>query len=1031
MLSISSISSAGGAASYYGKDDYYVTGEADSPGLTWGGQGAAKAGLAGLSTPEQFRAVLNGSHPSFNGGKLGEASDRHRPGWDLTFSAPKSVSLLALVGGDKRLLAAHRDSVTLAMSYVEKHFAITRIREENGSIRHERTGNLVYASTEHQTSRKADPQLHTHNVVANKTYDANTDTWRALETRELYKHHKTVGLIYRAALADKVLQLGYNVEKDPKEGTFDIADVSQAQRDAFSKRHIDIQAKIEAAEKEKGRALTPAEREYIVLRDRPNKLDHPRHELEDRWRAEAKDVGFDPASIISAARERGVGMDVTPKTSGLAKEGLSQLLARFREMTGFKPKAGDDPYALNTTSDGRASAKALSYAVRVLEQGTAVFSQHEVLGQALRIAPAGVTHHQVLARADSLKGDGRLRQADRSVWDGVTTDRAIEVERGIVASIEKGKGIVSPAFTEDVAPGRIAAAERDPAVGIQLNQTQHASVLRVLTSSDKFLGIQGSAGVGKTTMLQVLRAAAKDETFIGLAPTHSAARQLHEGSGIKSRTLEGFIGSIERAMGREAAMANLRGAYGGATLVVDESSMKSNALAERFIRVMDAVGAKRAVFVGDERQLGSPEAGAPFSHALRSGLEHTVMDEIRRQKDPQLLQAVQHLAKGAVAPAMKILGRYTTALGHNTPEKTFAVAATEAWQAARADGKDPRIIVPTNSLRGAVSAEIRKVLVEEGKLGDAQSHDALRPHRMATAEKQVASNFHEGQVLVFHAGHRASGITKGMHVRVEGRDMRNNILLAQGPNGEHFRIDLTAMASSERSFFEPFIDKPMEVREGDKLVWDRLSQEKDRATGELTRDFQVGDAFTVERVSGDKWTIRTEDGKEHQLDKSDPALKFVSYGYAETADRAQGRTYQDVVAILGTAHGLAATAARLYVDASRASETFRLITDDVRSLVMRLQEQDGINLVASRELATVLQSLPEVKDVDGLARVEPAGAAAKAPTEPDKIAVDLDRVDQTAEGAPAPDSAQPTTPEKLPDKDKEKVLDRPEPDISL
>jgi hypothetical protein len=269
-----------------------------------------------------------------------------------------------------------------------------------------------------------------------------------------------------------------------------------------------------------------------------------------------------------------------------------------------------------------------------------------------------------------------------------------------------------------------------------------------------------------------------------------------------------------------------------------------------------------------------------------------------------------------------------------------------------------------------------------------------------------------------------------MHVRVEGRDMRNNILLAQGPGGEHFRIDLTVMASSERSYFEPFIDKPLEVREGDKLLWDRLSQEKDRATGQLTRDFQVGDAFTVERISGDKWTIRTEDGKEHQLDKGDPALKFVSYGYAETADRAQGRTYQDVVAVLGTAHGLAATAARLYVDASRASETFRLITDDVRSLVMRLQEQDGINLVASRELATVLQSMPELKEPDVLARVDQPATPVKESNELEKIAAEPDRLEQTATG-PSGEAPDQRPAEKLPDKDKEKVLDRPEPDLSL
>ena len=117
MLSVSTIGSSSGAASYYGKDDYYVTGEADGPGLVWGGKGSAALGLNGKAEPKDFKEILDGSHPVFvdvkpEGSPSQPANEpKHKPGWDLTFSAPKSVSLAILVGGDKRLDIAHDKAV--------------------------------------------------------------------------------------------------------------------------------------------------------------------------------------------------------------------------------------------------------------------------------------------------------------------------------------------------------------------------------------------------------------------------------------------------------------------------------------------------------------------------------------------------------------------------------------------------------------------------------------------------------------------------------------------------------------------------------------------------------------------------------------------------------------------------------------------------------------------------------------------------------------------------------------------------------
>lgn len=946
MLSISGIGSSGGAANYYGKDDYYVTGEADSPGLTWGGKGSDQAGLKGISNPAQFRAVLNGSLPAF-GEKPGRPDDRHRPGWDLTFSAPKSVSLLALVGGDQRLAEAHRGSVKEAMAYAERYFAITRIRETNGSIREARTGNFVYASTEHQTSRKGDPQLHTHNIVANKTWDEASGVWRALETFNLYKHYKTVGLVYQAALAKKVLELGYSVSKG-RDGTFEIADVTKAQLATFSKRNADIKAGITKAEAEKGRALTGAERDHIVLKDRPRKLDRERAALLEGWKTEAKSVGLDLPQMVVDARSREYGLDKTPLVYGASSDRFSRFVAAFRSLTGIRPTP-DGPYAGATAGPAR---QALSFAVRVLEQGKAVFTQHEMLAQALRFAPAGVATGQVLAAKGALEQEGHLLAADRTILDAATTRSALLIERRLISEIQAGHNQVAPLLTADAAQARLSALQKDPSATITLNEGQLASAMKILTSSDRYVGLQGSAGVGKTTMFRVVNQAMKGRGELhGVTAQHQAAKVLRDETGINAQTIESWLRGIERAAEQgPVALNNVRGAWSKRTLLIDESSMTSNAQIERIMKAINVSGVRQAILMGDFRQLGSPEAGAPFRHALNGTLDKAEMDEIRRQKDPELLAAVKHLAKGEATAGVRGLAGFITQIGSDVGAQDYAKAAHKAWKTRYERGEDAKIIVPTNELRGLVSDEIRQTLITDGKLGHASNVAALRPDRMSRVEKHSAARLQEGHVLVFHRGHTASGLDRNEAVTVVGRDVRNNLLLVETSSGRRAHLDLSAMEKSRHSYFEAYLPKPLEVREGEKLVWDRHDAQKDQA-GNVAREFKVGAGFTVEKIEGDRWTIRTEEGDRHVLNSDDQALRFISFGYAQTADRAQGSTYhQDVIAVLGTGHGEGATVSRLYVMASRAAQGFELITNDVKKLTMRLNKQSGLNPVGHEEL---------------------------------------------------------------------------------
>jgi conjugative relaxase-like TrwC/TraI family protein len=239
VASVSALSSAGQAASYYEADDYYAEG-----GLApseWQGEGAEALGLTGDVDREQFKDLLEGRVAGEQLGTVRDSKLEHRPGWDVTLSAPKSVSIMAEVAGDRRLLKAHGEAVKTALGFVEKHMAATRIRED-GIVTREATGNLAIASFQHGTSRAQDPQLHTHNVILNATQDKDGN-WRSLEPRAIYQLQKQIGAVYRQELALKVRELGYSIETS-KESMFEIKGVSKDVINAFSGRSAAIEDRL-------------------------------------------------------------------------------------------------------------------------------------------------------------------------------------------------------------------------------------------------------------------------------------------------------------------------------------------------------------------------------------------------------------------------------------------------------------------------------------------------------------------------------------------------------------------------------------------------------------------------------------------------------------------------------------------------------------------------------------------------------------------------------------------------------------------
>src|SRR6185437_3827695 len=168
MFSISKISDAGAAHHYFSeKDDYYLRDLDAGSAAQWYGAGAERAGLSGEVDPDSFKAALEGRVEAQQVGDPG----RHTPGWDGTFSAPKSVSVAALVLGDNRLLAAHDRAVRAGLDVLEKFSAMTRQRGRDGDYQFRETGNLAVAVFRHASNRDQEPQLHSHSVILNATFD--------------------------------------------------------------------------------------------------------------------------------------------------------------------------------------------------------------------------------------------------------------------------------------------------------------------------------------------------------------------------------------------------------------------------------------------------------------------------------------------------------------------------------------------------------------------------------------------------------------------------------------------------------------------------------------------------------------------------------------------------------------------------------------------------------------------------------------------------------------------------------------------
>ena len=618
--------------SHLSANDYYAKGERVTG--EWVGKGAESLGLSGEVRSEDFEALRVNLRPDTDERltprtretrqpTLAEAAQAFRAKecrcgtpqeianfrltmkpvsnrvafFDFQCSAQKSVSILAVLGGDSRLRIAHERAARVALSELERFAS----RQKNTPLKRQReaAGNLCAAAFTHDASRALDPQLHTHFVIANATRD-QTGKWYALNEYEMVRAVRYVGKVYQNEMARAVQKSGYTIRHTTRNGEitgFEIEGVSDFLCDRFSKRREEIERQIEKFEEKQGRKPTVKEIALITRETRPTKL---------KEIATAEVLAFQRSQLSPDERKH-----------------LEALRAQSEGQT-VPVHTGQEHDAL------RAS-------VAHLFERQSVVMEHEILAEALNQS-LGSLDLEELKKATSNEGTGLVRlavHAKNPLLSVCCTRQGLELERWAVKYVDSTKDSC-PALNSKFVPAG------------HLSEEQEQAVISILGTGDRVFSFRGVAGAGKTTTLREVQRGLNEagHAVFAITPTASAAQVLRNEGFDRATTVEDFLRNGEK-----------RGELRRAVVICDEAGLKSNRQGAQLLRLAQRHD-MRVLLVGDVRQHVSVEAG-DFLRVLEthSQLGRCQVGQIHRQIAADYRSAVTQMAMGNVRGGLEKLDR--------------------------------------------------------------------------------------------------------------------------------------------------------------------------------------------------------------------------------------------------------------------------------------------------------------------------------------------------------------------------------------
>ena len=888
MLNISKPLSAGQAQTYHAKEftaaeqNYWKQG--DTIQGEWHGKLASEFGLSGAVGAEEFARLSEGQHPE-TGKQLvshrvvheyrnaqGEMVSpvEHRAGWDATFSAPKSISLTALVGGDDRVREAHREAVNVALNELEK-YTQARIGGNNPA---ETTGKFAAAKFEHDTARPVDgyaaPQLHTHVVIFNMT-ERDKGKMRALQPHSLFESQQFATAVYQSHLTYKLRELGYEIEAG-KSGAPDVKGYTAAYLEASSPRRQQIEEAL-------GRSgFTGPEAAQIAA-----------HNTRD------KKVILSPAEILEAHKQ------IADEFGNQADRVVAEARARRQEWTQEAP-------AKERQQQVR---EAVTFARDKGFEREAVVDERALYVDALRRGMGEMTYPEVRASFEARIVSGEFKQITddgSKVGRRFTTAATIQAENEIIQKVQNG---------QTRAPQIMGIESAVPLVDSRphFNAAQKRVVEEVLTSRDRVQGLQGRAGSGKTSVLATIREGAERNGYAveGFAPTSRAAKQLRD-AGIKADTLQRFLAGGGLQAAGDPANRHL--------YMVDESSLASTQQMRDFL---NKVGPQdKVLLIGDTRQHQGVDAGKPFEQLQEAGMRTAQLDQIMRQRDPELLRAVEHLSNNETAVGVEMLSQQGRIREIVDPQERVAAIAKDY----ASHPENTLIVSPDNASRRAINQAVRQELQALGVV-DSKDHSmrVLAPRNdMTGADREWAARYQPGDVLHYVRGSKEHGIEARSYAQVVTTNVPENLVTVKKADGQQVTYDPSRLRG-----VAAYREIQREFAIGDKIQFTAPS-----------RDLQIAnrDLGTIQHIGEDgKISVHMDGAKDRFVRFDANSMRHLDHGYAVTSHSSQGHTSERVIVNMDTeVHPELMSSRFAYVSVSRASHDAQIYTNDAASLVGKLSQ---------------------------------------------------------------------------------------------
>ena len=912
MLSDKVLASTKDASHYFmEQDNYYMKGGKEVDISLWRGKGAEALGLEGIVNREVFENLLNGKLPNGNQlGKMVEGQISHRPGFDLTFSAPKSVSILAEVGGDERVHAAHEKAVTEALSYIERSCAQAR-KTQSGVTTYENTGNVIAATFRHDVSRELDPHLHSHCVVMNIT-ERRDGQWRALASdmngygegtngfiERVRKDKVYFGNIYRSALAYELKEIGYNIVKTHQDGRFEVEGVSPEVIKHFSRRRADIEAFL----KEKNWTGAKAS-SFATLETRVKKQAMDRDTLHQEWLDRSTSLQFDVKAFVEQAVEKKQSSEIA---SGI---GLNKGEAKT--------------VLFNTKND--LVTEALDFAISHHSERDVHLSKHRIINTAVSQLLGDIKVSEITQALDMAIESKQLIPVDVVGKETYyTTTKLVETEKNLLGRIADNQYKVLP-WVGNATLNKFF--QSDASLTHQQKQ-----VMAVLTSSvDRFTVLTGMAASGKTTVLRNLAELAKEERQSVLYLTPSQAQSKQWGvANVKAKTITGYLSEAKHAIEQKKAF------FKPSIILVDHAQLVSLDQLNELTKLAERNNA-RITFAGDDRSTLGMSAGSPFAQMIKHGVKTVRLTDDRRAIEAERKSAIQDTLAGNIDQAFEKINHRL--LECRDKDDRFAKIAHHYVSLPEADKKQTLVLMSTKQEVAEINHRIRDGLKEKGTLGRQEvTLSVYLPQALSNTEMASAKNYQEGWYLRFNQSASKSKIGQYDYWQIKSIEKEKNQFVLVNTKGRT-TIWSPKELSAKVGKVEVFKREERQVAVGETLQVVRANRDKKFYTGETLQVVGINDRWLK---------VANSQGATTKLNSKEIRYNHLDYGYSSTPQRSHHLNVKTIIANQDSFKGQVSQR-QFYKLIAQASDEAWLYTDNKQALLEKVKSTTGDKLTAIEAL---------------------------------------------------------------------------------